>query len=85
MPLPKRRPIFLAMSLVLLSPLVGEWLLGNQSIANLGGVFLLMPMYGCGALLIREASRHFGRGWPTIFLLAAAYAVLEEGPIDQML
>jgi hypothetical protein len=25
------------------------------------------------------------RGWPTMVLLAAAYALLEEGPIDQML
>ncbi len=85
MPPAKRRPVVLAISLVLLSPLVGEWLLGNQPITGLGGIILLAPLYGCGALLIREASRHLGRGWLTIFLLAAAYALLEEGPIDQML
>lgn len=85
MPSAKRRAIVLAMSLVVLSPLVGEWLLGNQPITGLGGIVLLAPLYGCGALLIRETSRHLGRGWPTIFLLAAAYALLEEGPIDQML
>ncbi|PLP60209.1 hypothetical protein CYK37_07165 [Mesorhizobium loti] len=70
---------------MLLSPLVGEWLLGNQPITGLGAIVLLAPMYGCGALLVRETSRHLGRGWLTIFLLAAAYALLEEGPIDQML
>lgn len=85
MPSVTRRPIVLAMSLVLLSPLVGEWLLGNQPITGLGAIILLAPMYGCGALLIRETSRYLGRGWLTIFLLAAAYALLEEGPIDQML
>ncbi|MFI0714342.1 hypothetical protein ACH4SK_27560 [Streptomyces inhibens] len=26
-----------------------------------------------------------GRGWPTLALLAAAYALFEEGPIDRML
>lgn len=85
MPPAKRRSIVLAISLVLLSPLVGEWLLGNQPITSLGGIVLLAPMYGCGALLIRETARHLGRGWLSIFLLAAAYALLEEGPIDQML
>lgn len=84
MPSAKRRAIILAISLVLLAPLVGEWLLGNQSITGLGGIVLLAPLYGCGALLIRDVSRHLGRGWPMILLLAAAYAVLEEGPIDQM-
>jgi hypothetical protein len=81
----KRLPIVLAISLVLLAPLVGEWLLGNQPITGLGWIVLLAPMYGCGALLIREVARRSGRGWPTILLLAAAYALLEEGPIDQML
>ncbi|WP_200911810.1 hypothetical protein [Mesorhizobium sp. 1M-11] len=85
MPPAKRRPIVLAISLVLLAPLVGEWLLGNQPITSLGSIVLLAPLYGCGALLVRETSRHLGRGWLTILLLAAAYALLEEGPIDQML
>lgn len=42
-------------------------------------------MYGGGALLIRETARRLGRGWPAIIALAAAYALLEEGPIDMML
>jgi hypothetical protein len=81
-----RRPrILLALSLFLLAPLVGEWLLGNQPITSLGNLLLLATMYGGGALLVREVALRFHRGWLTILLLAAAYALLEEGPIDQML
>jgi hypothetical protein len=42
-------------------------------------------MYGGGALLIREITRRFGRGWPTIFALALAYAIVEEAFLDQTL
>ena len=45
----------------------------------------LMPLYGAGALLVRESARRLGRGWPTIALFAAAYALIEEGPVDQMI
>ncbi|MFE4023573.1 hypothetical protein ACFXPZ_40320 [Streptomyces sp. NPDC059101] len=83
-PRPRRR-LRLAFALVVLAPLVGEYLLGNQPITALPAVLMLAPMYGCGALLIREGARRAGCGWPTMLLLAAAYALLEEGPIDQML
>lgn len=87
-PTPTTRPrhgLLLAWALVLLAPLVGEYLLGNQPITALPAVLMLAPMYGCGALLIREGARRAGCGWPTMVLLAAAYALVEEGPIDQML
>lgn len=74
-----------AAGLLLLAPLVGEFLLGNQRI---DWIFMVLPfalLYGAGALLIRETVRRTGRGWPTIVMLAAAYALLEEGPIDQLL
>ena len=64
---------------------MGEWLLGNQPLSQLPALVLLAPMYGGGALLVREVGRRTGRGWPAIALLAAAYALLEEGPIDQMI
>jgi hypothetical protein len=81
----ERHRFLLAIGLLLLSPLVGEFLLGNQPITALPALILLAPMYGGGALLIREGSRRAGRGWPTMILLAAAYALTEEGLIDQML
>jgi hypothetical protein len=73
------------LALFFLPPLVGEYLLGNTPVTDLGSLLLLAPMYGGGALLIREIARRTGRGWPTMILFAAAYALLEEGPIDMML
>ncbi|MBC2879251.1 MULTISPECIES: hypothetical protein [Streptomyces] len=71
--------------LILLAPLVGEFLLGNTPISDLGALILFIPLYGCGALLIRETARRTGRGRPTMLLLGAAYGLFEEGPVDQML
>lgn len=71
--------------LFVLSPLVGEYLLGNVSITELPALPILAPMYGGGALLVREIARRTGRGWPAILLLAAAYGVIEAALIDQML
>ena len=75
----------MAFGLLLLAPTVGEFLLGNIPLSQYGDVLFLMPLYGAGALLVRETARRLGRGWPTIALLAAAYAVIEEGPVDQMI
>jgi hypothetical protein len=45
----------------------------------------MAPMYGGGALVIREAVRRAGRGWPSILALGLAYGVLEEGLVTQSL
>jgi hypothetical protein len=74
-----------ALGLFLLAPFVGEFLLGNLTIGELGLGIVLAPLYGCGALLVREIARRAGRGWPMMVLLAAAYALIEEGPVDQLL
>ncbi|MEV4533638.1 hypothetical protein AB0J82_07390 [Asanoa sp. NPDC049518] len=71
--------------LLVLAPWVGEYLLGNISIERLPLLPFLVPLYGCGALLVRELTRRTGRGWPTIFLLATAYGVIEAGLVDQSL
>ena len=68
-----------AFVLFFLSPFVAEYLLGNISISALGAMVILAPLYGGGALLIRESARRFGRGWPTILVLALAYGLVEEG------
>jgi hypothetical protein len=68
-----------------LSPLIAEFLLGNQPITQLGGLVLLAPVYGGAAILIREVTRRAGRGWPSILLLSAAFGLILEGLIDQML
>jgi hypothetical protein len=71
--------------LFLLSPFVGEFLLGNVPSTELLALPFLAPMYGGGALLVREIARRTGRGWPAMLLLAAAYGTLEAGLIDQSL
>src|SRR5262245_66257297 len=74
-------------SLVLffLAPLVSEFLLGNLPITMLPALLILAPMYGGGALLIREIVRRTGRSWPSIMLLGIAYAILEEAFTTQTL
>ncbi|MZD06320.1 hypothetical protein GTW43_14630 [Streptomyces sp. SID5785] len=74
-----------AVALFFLAPLVGEYLLGNTPVTEPFALLLFAPMYGGGAVLIHEAARRTGRGWPTMLVLAAAYALLEEGPVDMML
>ncbi len=72
------------LGLFFLAPFVGEFLLGNIPITGMGLGLLLAPLYGSGALLVRELGRRAG-GWPSMFLLAAAYALIEEGPVDQLI
>ena len=67
-----------ALVLFVISPLIAEYLLGSVSFAQIGALPVLCLMYGGGAVLIRETARASGRGWPTIALLGAAYAVAEE-------
>jgi hypothetical protein len=74
-----------AVSLFLLSPLVAEFLLGNLPITLVGALVALAPMYGGGALLIRETARRAGLGWPSILLLALGYGLVEEGLVTQSL
>ncbi|MGA9669292.1 MAG: hypothetical protein WBQ94_08795 [Terracidiphilus sp.] len=72
------RGVMPAVGLFFIAPLVAEFLLGNMSITHLGLLVILAPVYGGGALLIRECVRRTGRGWPSIFLLALAYGIIEE-------
>ncbi len=74
-----------SVALFLLAPLIAEFLLGNMSITHLGLLAILAPLYGGGAILIRESVRRTGRGWPTIFVVALAYGVLEEAFLMQSL
>src|SRR3954464_7326479 len=81
-------PVFL---LAVLSPVVAEFLLGDQYLmgppsgAQIGELVLFVLLYGCGAILVRELARRAGRGWPTIVLLALAFGGVEEGLLTQSL
>lgn len=81
-----RRPrIRLAVGLFFLAPLIAEFLLGNLPIKMLPALIVLAPMYGGGALLIREIVRRAKRGWPSIVILGFTYAIVEEAFTTQSL
>lgn len=80
-----RRSIAAAIGLFFIAPFIAEYLLGDLPITLLVALVLLAPMYGGGALLIRELVRRTGRGWPSIFLLGIAYGILEEAFTTQSL
>ncbi|HVN94786.1 MAG TPA: hypothetical protein VMT38_13890 [Terracidiphilus sp.] len=80
-----QRNILAAVTLFVVAPLVAEYLLGDFSITFLWPLLVMMPMYGGGALLIRELTRRTGRGWPSILLLGCAYAIIEEAFTTQSL
>jgi hypothetical protein len=73
------RNIPAAIALLFTAPLVAEYLLGDIGIRMIGVVLVLVPMYGGGALLIREVVRRMGLGWSRILMLGAAYTLIEEG------
>jgi hypothetical protein len=58
---------------------------GGAGAVRLPLLFVLAPVYGGAALLIREVTRRAGRGWPTILLLALAFGLLLEGVVNQSL
>ncbi|MEU4190804.1 hypothetical protein AB0E69_02805 [Kribbella sp. NPDC026611] len=74
-----------ALGLFFLSPLVAEFLLGNIPISALFALLTLAPLYGGGAVLIREVVRRRGWGYPTVLVFALAYGVIEEGITTQSL
>ncbi len=82
---PLKRHVGLAIGLFFLAPLVAEFLLGNLPIKMLGALVVLAPLYGGGALLIRESVRRTGHGWPSIVILGLVYGIVEEAFTTQSL
>ncbi len=76
-----------AIAMLILATAIPELLTGSTPITFLvldPGKFALqmllnIGLYGSGALLIREASSRWNKGWATILLLGAAYGIMEEG------
>lgn len=77
-------PIFL---LLLLTPGIPEYLSGSTKMSVLASnpiAFLILlslnlGLYGPGVLLIREAVLRWKKGWASLILLGACYAIFEEG------
>lgn len=69
--------------LLILSPLIAEWLLGSSPISRIYLLPLMGGAYGTGAIVIRELAVRRGLRWPRIVLLAVAFAILLEGLVFQ--
>ena len=80
-----KKSVLPAIGLFFLAPLIAEFLLGDLPINMLPVILVLAPMYGGGALLIREVVRRTGRGWPSMVVLALAYGIVEEAYTTQSL
>ena len=75
----KWKPILV---LLVLSPAVGELLSGSSPpLQFFNPVFflLLVGLYGCGALLVRETAARRQLNGAGVLLLGAAYGIIEEG------
>ena len=69
-------------TLLVLSPAVGELLSGSSppsQFFNPVSFLLLVGLYGCGALLVREAVARRKLNAVGLLLLGAAYGIVEEG------
>lgn len=76
------------LGLFVLAPVCAEYLWGYDDSTGhpatlVGNLVVFSPLYGAPALLIREAARRLGLGWPGLLLLAAAFGVVEAGIVDQ--
>lgn len=76
------------LGLAVLAPVCAEYLWGYDDSTGhpatlVGNLVVFSPLYGAPALLIREASRRLGLGWPGLLLLAAAFGVVQAGIVDQ--
>ena len=68
-------------------PGIPEYLSGSSNMSilvlNPPVFFLLLAanlaLYGPGAILIREAKIRWNKGWASVFLMGAAYGIVEEG------
>ena len=73
--------------LILLTPGIPEYLSASSSLSLLvfnPPLFYLflganIGLYGSGVILIREAMIRWRKGWASVFLLGAAYGIVEEG------
>ncbi|MFQ5434677.1 MAG: hypothetical protein ACE5FD_07355 [Anaerolineae bacterium] len=71
-----------AVVLFFLAPAIGELVSGSAPPAEFFNPFtltLLAILYGGGAILARELTHRWGKGWPTLLTLGAAYGIIEEG------
>jgi hypothetical protein len=76
----RARGIGPGMALFLLAPTVAELCSGSAPLLEYLLIWWMLALfYGCGAILIREYTLRWGKGWPTVMALGVAYGIAEEG------
>jgi len=71
-----------ALVLFFLAPAIAELLSGSAPPSEFFNPFsflLLASLYGSGALIVRELKVRWNKGYVSMFILGAAYGVIEEG------
>ncbi|HHF3063112.1 TPA: hypothetical protein ACPJ0X_004592 [Vibrio diabolicus] len=77
------KPIIATITLCFISPLIAEYLLGIWSLRQLSSLLFLVPFYGFGALIVREAARRTHSGWIGIISFSLTFGLIEEGLLTQ--
>jgi hypothetical protein len=75
-----------ALALFLIAPIFGELFSGSSPLneyINPVTFITLSLLYGCGAIIVRELTIRWEKGWLSIFILGAAYGIYEEGILVQ--
>ena len=68
--------------LFFIAPIVAELLTGStppNAFFNPLTLFVLCFLYGGGALIARELTLYWSKGWPTLLMLGAAFGIINEG------
>ena len=68
-----------ALMLVALTPVVAELSLGTVPLRDAWVIPLYLPIYGAGALFIREIIRRTGGGFANLLIMGVVYGLVEEG------
>ena len=77
-----------ALVLLFLAPVLGELVSGHQRPVEFFNPISFAATafpYGCGALLCREFTRRWRKGWLSLLLLSVAYGLYEEGVVSRAL
>lgn len=78
-----RESVAPVVALLVLSPVIGEVLSGATRLSFIFVLVSEIMVWGCGALIIREAVRRWKRGWTSVLLLGFGLAIAEEFIIQQ--
>ncbi|GAA3297791.1 hypothetical protein Dvina_21150 [Dactylosporangium vinaceum] len=84
-PDPRPRNRKAAWLLVGTAPVVAELTLGTIPLRMAWVLLIFTPLYGGGALFVREIVRRAGGGYANLLLMGVAYGIVEEGLVLQSL